>query len=155
MAIDTTVPRPPDLTNRPTPADLQEASEVDVRRREIDGILGEGAWQEALDEWAQYTDCTAADVERAEALGLFRALDFYWDAEADRLRYVVPAVPDEWAEADEDCLDATSLQEELDDLGHLVAETIARDYVDWGEAEAGDLVWGVDTFGQVPTDEGW
>ena len=155
MAIDTTVPTPPDLTNRPTPDDLQEASDLDLRRRDLEGILGEGAWQEAVDEWAQYTDCTAADVERAEELGLFRALDFYWEAEADRLRYVAPAVPEEWVEADEDRLDATFLQEELDDLGRLVAETIARDYVDWGESEAADLVWGVDTFGQVPTDEGW
>lgn len=148
------VPTPPDLTNRAVPDQFdadEPISDQALRREELEAILGRGAWQEGFDEWARYTDLTEADVELAERLGLFRALDFYWDGDAAKLRYVVPEVPESWGEqAGEEHADRVTLQEELDDLGRTVADTIALDYVDWGDGE--DLVWGVDTFGQVPTD---
>lgn len=153
MSLDASVPTQPDVTNRGLPAPLDpEADAGDLRRAEIETVLADGAWREGVEEWTQYTDLSAADVELAEALGLFRSLDFYWDDEADRLRYVVPAVPEDWGErAGSDGVSATTLQSELDDLGRTVAETVAIDYVDWGDGEPTDLVWGVETFGQVFT----
>lgn len=152
------VPPRPDLSNLGVPDrfDADEPiSEQELRRDELAAILARGAWQEGFDEWAQYTDLTQRDVDLAERLNLFESLDFYWDGNANRLRYVVPEVPESWDDrADEDHVTRRTLQEELDDLGRTVAETIALDYVDWGESGGEDLVWGVDTFGQVPTEEG-
>ena len=158
MTLDVAVPTPPDITNRGVPEtfdmDAVAGSDQNLRRDELEEVLGEGAWQEGFDEWAQYSDLSEVDVELAVELGLFRALDFFWDFETDRLRYVVPAVPETWDDrAGPDGIPAVTLQEELDDLARTVSEIIATDYVDWGDAEAEDLVWGVETFGQVPTEE--
>lgn len=155
MASDIDVPTPPDVTNRGTPAQFADETaprrELDLRRADIEAILEEGAWRDGFDEWAQYTDLEKADVAQAEELGLFRAVDFYWDFEAGRLRYVVPAVPAEWDErAGDDRTSASALQGDLDDLARTVAETIASDYVDWGEAGPSDLVSSADGYGQVP-----
>jgi hypothetical protein len=158
MALDVAVPTPPDITNRTVPEmvnlDALPGSDLDLRRAELERILREGAWREGFEEWAQYTDLSEADVGVAVELGLFRGLDFFWDGEAERLRYVVPAVPEEWDErTGPDGVPASRLQEELDELAQTVSESIATDYVAWGEAESSDLVWGVETFGQVPTVE--
>lgn len=158
MALDVAVPTPPDITNRGVPGtfdvDAVAGSDQNLRRDELEGILRAGAWRQGFEEWAQYSDLSATAVELAVELGLFRALDFFWDFEARRLRYVVPAVPETWDDrAGPEGIPASTLQEELDDLARTVSEIIATDYVDWGEAEAKDLVWGVETFGQVPTEE--
>ncbi|MFB6153903.1 MAG: hypothetical protein ABEJ27_06590 [Halodesulfurarchaeum sp.] len=155
MALDVDVPTPPDLTNRGLPPGLsiaETAGDVqDLRRGELESVLGEGAWREAFEEWAQYTDLSATDIEHATTIGLFRAFDFFWDPDARRLRYVTPAIPEDWTDAE--AVSAPDVvQAELDDFGRTVAETITSGYIDWGEASS-DLVWGVDSFGQVPTGE--
>jgi len=159
MALDVALPTPPDITNRGVPekfdVDVLAGSDLDLRREELEAVLRDGAWREGFEEWAQYTDLSERDAELAEELGLFRALDFFWDFETDRLRYVVPAVPEAWDDrAGSDGVPTSTLQEELDDLGRTVSEIVATDYVDWGEGESSDLVWGVESFGQVPTAEG-
>lgn len=155
--MDYEVPTPPDLTNRPVPTVIDPdavESAVDLRRDELEAILREGAWQEAFDEWAEYTDLTEADLRRAADLDLFQAFDFFWDGEAERLRYETPAIPADWGGVvGESLTPAGVVGTELDDLGRIVAETIASRYVDWGSEEPADLVWSVDTFGQVPTGE--
>lgn len=156
MALD--VPNPPDLTNRENSAPFDPvnvaSSGTDQRRAELEDILRDGAWREGFEEWAQYTDLSEAVVERAAEMGLFGSFDFFWDTQEDRLRYVAPAVPDDWAEGTgQSDVSASFVQSELDDLGRAVAETIATGYVDWGSAESSDLVWSVETFGQVPTGE--
>lgn len=157
MALD--VPNPPDLTNRGDSARFDPVNAIsggpEQRREELEEILHDGAWQQGFDEWAQYTDLTADDVERAEDIGLVGSLDFYWDDEADRLRYVAPEVPDDWTDrSDRSGTPASLVRTELDALGRTVAETIAADYVDWGDEAPSDLVWSVETFGQAPTGEG-
>lgn len=157
MALDVEVPTPPDITNRTTPVefDTEETTGNDRRRAELEAILRDGAWRAGFEEWAEYTDLSAADVALAETLGLFRAFDFFWDPEADRLRYVTPAVPAEWDDrAGEDVSSPRLVETEFDDLGRAVAETVVAEYVDWGSEESSDLVWGVETFGQVPTGDG-
>jgi len=155
MDLDTEVPTPPDLTNRGLPADFEFADGLsdasDLRREDLEEILRDGAWQAAFEEWAQYTDLGASDVEYAADLGLFKAFDFFWDPDAGRLRYVTPAVPADWDGPDRQ--PRNIVQADLDDLGRAVAETIMAEYVDWGSDESDDLVWGVETFGQVPTGE--
>lgn len=156
MALDIDVPSPPDLTNRGDSAQFDPVnaagSAVDQRRQELESILRDGAWLEAWEEWAQYTDLSEADVERAEEMGLFGSFDFFWDTEDDRLRYVTPTVPDEWDDrTGAGDVSASIARTELADLGRTVAETIASHYVDWGTGEPSDIVWSVDTFGQSPT----
>lgn len=157
MNQDIDVPVPPDITNRGLPEQFdadEPVDESDLRRGDLESVLRSGAWREGFDEWAQYTELDRSDVDDAHRLGLFGAFDFYWDGDGERLRYVVPEVPESWDErADEASVTRTILQGELDDLGRTVAETIATDYVDWGDEERDDLVWGVESFGQVPTEE--
>lgn len=158
MAIDTEIPTPPDLTNRGVPLGLEvdevDASDLDLRSQELEGVLRDGAWRQGFEEWNQYTDLSADDVRLAEEMELFRALDFYWDPTTERLRYVVPAVPEDWDDrAGDGGLPRSIVQSSLDDLGRTVAETIASDYVDWGSDAPSDLVWSVEAFGQPPTDE--
>ncbi|WP_340101442.1 hypothetical protein [Salinibaculum salinum] len=155
MVIDVDVPTPPDITNRGIPDTVDSdavTSEISLRREELEKILRQNAWQEGFEEWWQYTDLSEADIQWAEELSLFHAFDFFWDSEAGRLRYVTPAVPDEWGDdAEEAVSPASVVQSELGELGDTVAETIATNYVDWGERELSDPVWSVDSFGQVPT----
>jgi hypothetical protein len=158
MAPDVDLPTPPDLTNRGIPDELDAdegvVGERDLHRAELERVLDEGAWREGFEEWAEYTDLSETDVQQAEAVGLFRALDLFWDPDAERLRYQVPEVPGDWDDrVGGEGSPASTVQQELDELGRTVAETIATDYVDWGAAEPADLVWSVQTFGQVPTRE--
>ena len=157
MVIDVDVPTPPDITNRGIPDAIDAdnvTSESDLRREELEQILRNNAWQEGFEEWWQYTDLSEEDIQRAVELDLFHAFDFFWDNETRRLRYVTPAVPGEWDDDDTETVSTASVvQSELDDLGHIVAETMTTNYVDWGDIELSDPVWSVETFGQVPTRE--
>jgi hypothetical protein len=155
MATDIEVPTPPDITNRGIPDSIDSAmvtSEIDLRREELEQILRQNAWQEGFEEWWHYSDLSEADIERVRELQLFRAFDFFWDSEAGRLRYVSPAIPDEWDGHTEGTLSpASTVQSELADLGDIVSETITSDYLDWGDTTLSDPVWSRDSFGQVPT----
>jgi hypothetical protein len=149
MPRDLDVPTPPDLTTRGTPPQFEDedapASELDLRREELEALLAEGAWRDGFDEWAQDTDLRGLDVMTADDLGLFRSMDFYWDDDAEGLRYVPPPVPEDWDErAGKGAVSASTLQGELDDLGRTVAETVAMDYTDWGAADPEEVVWKVE-----------
>lgn len=140
MALDVDVPTPPDLTNRGVPAELADSEAVtgegDLRREELEAALDESAWTEGFNEWAHYTDLTETDVRVADEAGLFRELDFFYDPDAERLRYVVPAVPGDWdTRVGDDGSSAGTVANELDDLGRTVAETVALDYVDWTDPD--------------------
>jgi hypothetical protein len=128
--------------------------EADLRRAELEYALGDGAWREGFAEWAEYTDLSAADVRLAETLNLFRALDLFWDAGAERLRYRGPAIPTDWDDrVGDEGSPAALVRSELDDLGRTVAETIVADYVDWGTAAPVDMVWVAETFDETPPGE--
>jgi hypothetical protein len=76
MALDVAVPEPPDLANRGLPSEFAGVEDVEavddvaaLRREELDAVLRDGAWREAFEEWAEYTDLTeAVDVEGVDSL---------------------------------------------------------------------------------------
>ncbi|HKJ58269.1 MAG TPA: hypothetical protein VKA37_03495 [Halobacteriales archaeon] len=138
MALDVESPEPPDLTNRglPTAIEAAEGVEGDLRREELERFLRDGAWNEAFQEWAEYTDVTAEEYRTVEGRGLVQRLDVFWDPADGRLRSEVPDLPAEW---DEEF--ASTIQVELSDLARTVVEMLEDAYVDWDEEEPSDVYW--------------
>lgn len=155
MATDLEIPEQPDLTNRGVPAHIDaddiDPTEYDLRRQELEDILFAGAWREGFEEWAQYTELLPEDIAQAEQFGLFEEFDFYWDPDLDRLRYVTPTAADGWEEESTETSVETVLTE-LDELGRTVAECVATE-VDWTDERIEDIIWSVESFGQIPTNE--
>jgi hypothetical protein len=145
------VPESPDLSNRGAPQDFEWQEETlgseDFYREDIEDLLQEGAWTEGFNEWAEYTGLDEEDVRIVGDLGLFQALDFYWDPFEERLRFEAPAVPDDWRErAATESLDSGTvsiIESELDDLGRAVQE-ILEDYLE-GDDEEYDYGWAEDS----------
>ncbi|MFB6354258.1 MAG: hypothetical protein ABEJ92_09250 [Halobacteriales archaeon] len=156
MALDIDPPAPPRLANRGVPAALESAEAVggtgDLRREELDAVLRDGAWQEAFEEWAAYTDLTDEEVALLEELGVFQRLDVFWDPQERRLRAEAPTLPEDWPErTDVAPSDASSLGStfaaELADFTQAVVEMLEETYLDWGDTEGSDPVWSEETFG--------
>ncbi|WP_255152462.1 hypothetical protein [Halorarius halobius] len=149
MGLDVEPPTPPDLTNRPLPADLDPAEEVDettdLRREELEAALRDGAWSEAFREWAEYTDLAPEEYEAVRAAGLLEQLDFFWHPVAERVRYEVPTVPADVT------ADADRVAAELSDLARAVVETLAESYVDW--SADGTDEWSEETFRDEPPED--
>lgn len=110
----------------------------DFRRTELETILQDGAWNEAFEEWAEYTDLNEEEFQVIRDLGLIQQLDIFWDPSEERLRFEAPVVPEDWR----DRLDVTPpdtedlaprLEGEPMDLGHTVVEMLDDGYVDYGE----------------------
>ncbi len=155
MALDVPVPDRPDLSNRGVPSEFEEIREVgpeaDLRREELESVLREGAWQEAFDEWASYTDLSESEFDTAREYGLFRQFDFFWDSRERRLRFDPPRIPDD---IDDSTRPGSMTQETrttintaLEEFGRTVLEVLVSAYLDWGE-EPSDYVWDEETFGQ-------
>ena len=153
MGLDVDIPEPPQLSNRGVPSEFEAVGGAgDLRRDELEGVLDAGAWNEAFEEWAEYTDLTAEEFAIAQSLGLVEELDVFWDPTDARLRVEVPAVPEDWADrVDEAPPDpaglAWKLEYELADLGETLLEMLEDGYVDWGSEESEDVVWSEETFG--------
>jgi hypothetical protein len=141
MVLDVEAPEPPDLTNRGIPPDIEPGDALesarDLRRPELEETLREGAWNEAFEEWTEYTALTEAEYRTVRDRGLFEELDFYWDPVAERLQFVVPEAPASW---DDEEL-ASKVSAELTDLAQTVMEMLTDTYVDWSGAESPDAVW--------------
>lgn len=156
MSFDVEVPEPPELTNRGAPADFEavevEGGAADFRRGELESILRSGAWREAFEEWAQYTDLTATEIEVLADLGLFEAIDVFWDPGEERLRAAAPRLPPDVESLPSaiDEQDRSSFDTALMDLAEVLVELLASEYVDWGGTAVDDYVWSVETFGQAP-----
>ncbi|WIV66719.1 hypothetical protein [Natrialbaceae archaeon AArc-T1-2] len=151
MPLDVPVPDPPPLSNRGRPQEFEAVAEVgseaDLRRGELEEILQEGAWREAFEEWAEYTDLTETEFEIVLDRNLLRELDVFWDPTEERLRAevdVTPA-PDTDAESLSPGTRAT-IEDALLELGRTVVEVVETAYVDWGGEET-DYVWDEETFG--------
>ncbi|WP_411968740.1 hypothetical protein [Haloferax sp. YSSS75] len=142
MALDVDSPNAPDLTNRgiPTEVDLSETfgTESDYRREELQEFLRDGAWKEAFEEWAKYTDLSDAEYEAVLDRGLFEQIDFYWDPVEERIQSVVPEVSDEWP-GENDI--SSKVRTELSDLGDAVTEMLEVSYVDWSSDGRSEKVW--------------
>lgn len=154
MGLDVDVPDPPQLSNRGLPPELESVETVggagNLRREELEGILESGAWHEAFQEWAEYTDLTEDEFRLVRELGLIERLDIFWDPAEAQLRFVPLDLPDDWSEradvADVDAL-RSKLEIELANLGQTVVEMLEDGYVDWDSEETDDLVWSEETFG--------
>ncbi|WP_372911751.1 hypothetical protein [Salinigranum sp.] len=81
MTLDATTPDPPDLTNRGLPAqfdpDELSGSESELYRDALEEALRDGAWSEAFQEWAAYTDLTEVEYRELDERGFLEAVDFY------------------------------------------------------------------------------
>jgi hypothetical protein len=153
MTLEVETPDPPDLSNRGTPAQIEAVDSVGARdqfrRDELESALRDGAWQEAFDEWSEYTDLTEEQFEAVRTL--VREFDFFWDPEEQRLRFTAPTV-EEAAVADVD-VDAGTVNGTLSDLGHTVLEMLQGLYAEYWDEDAEDVVWGEETFGQARGEE--
>lgn len=142
MVLDVETPTHPDLTNRPLPSELEPTDVLDgtsdLRREELEEILQDSVWNEAFQEWAEYTDLTEAEYRTIHDMGLVKQLDFYWDPTEKRIRFEVPSLPDELAKQKDL---ATLVASELTDLSQTVIEMLEDAYVDWDEIETGDENW--------------
>lgn len=152
MALDVETPSPPDLTNRGSPDDVELSNVTgtlsDLRRQELEEILRDGAWNEAFQEWAAYTDLTDAEYRTISEYGLIEELDFYWDPTDERLRFELPELPAELSErADLE----TAARAELTDFGDIVLEMIEDAYLDWSNGEPEP--WTEEAFSEEPTGE--
>ena len=153
MALDIEIPGPPDLSNRGMPREFEWQEETlgseEFYREDIEDLLQEGAWKEGFNEWAEYTTIDEEDVRLVEDLGLFQALDFYWDPTEDRLRFDAPRVADGSRERERtqslDSSTVSTIENELEDLGRAVQETL-EDYLDRDDVES-DYGWGEETYG--------
>jgi hypothetical protein len=153
MANDIEVPEPPDLSNRGMPREFEWQEETlgseEFYREDIEDLLQEGAWKEGFNEWAEYTTIDEEDVRLVEDLGLFQAVDFYWDPTEDRLRFDAPRVADGSRERERtqslDSSTVSTIENELEDLGRAVQETL-EDYLDRDDVES-DYGWGEETYG--------
>ena len=136
MALDVETPDPPDLTNRGMPdhVDPADASDglTDLRREELEEILQDGAWNEAFNEWAAYTNLTETEYRTIAHHGLIEQVDLYWDPAEERLRFELPELPEELAERRSFAMTART---ELADLGDTVIDMIEDAYVDWSGEE--------------------
>lgn len=148
MGLDIDVPTPPDLTNRGGPRDQTDVELVgdlaEVRRAELEVALRDGAWQEAFEEWAAYTDLTEAEVAVLSELDVFQAFDFFWDADAERLDFEAPRLAPETPAAERvtaiEGNDIELVDDELEEFGRVVVEELTDAYPLWTEAE-GDRIW--------------
>ncbi|MFB6155351.1 MAG: hypothetical protein ABEJ22_05600 [Haloferacaceae archaeon] len=152
MSLEVEVPDPPDLTNRGPPEQFDAVESIEsglFRREELESALRDGAWQEAFDEWAEYTDLTEAQFEAVRERGLFREYDFFWDPDEERLRFVSPTVPED----DVGALDDGTIDGALSDLGHTVLEMLQGLYAEYWDHDTEDIVWSEQTFGQTRGEE--
>jgi hypothetical protein len=153
MALDVSVPEPPDLSNQGRPSGFEwEESETlgseDFYREDLELLLQEGAWREGFEEWGDYTDLDDETVRIVDDLGLFQGFDFYRDPTDEHLRYDAPTVPEDWRERDvTESLDSSlvsTINGELQDLGRAVHETLQNylqrtsDSSDWDQESFGE-----------------
>jgi hypothetical protein len=132
MALEIEVPEPPDLSNRGMPREFEWQEETlgseDFYREDLEDLLQEGAWKEGFNEWTEYTNLNEEQVRIVSDLGLFQALDFYWDPTEDRLRFDAPTISDAQRGRNvTESLDSSTvsmIDGELDDLGRVVHEML-------------------------------
>ena len=140
MGLDVDVPDPPSLRG---PQGRGEYDAVDTdedgpgddyRRETIRPALRDGAWRDAVEEWADSTYLSAEEFATVDRLGLFEEFDFYWDPADDEVGYRAPTVPDADPEPFPD-RGADGVDEALDALGRAVSEMLESDYLRHDETD--------------------
>jgi hypothetical protein len=148
MALDVAVPDRPELESE---VDTTEYEDVDVdgdeyRRDELADALADGAWADAFEEWAVGTSLDGETWDIVTDLNLIAEFDFFWDSFAGRVGYHAPGLPENWQERNihpdiESWETVSAINAGLTELGQVVCEVLADDYLDWeaDEVDAGDL----------------
>lgn len=148
MALDVAVPDRPTLSSE---VDTTEYEDVDVqgdeyRRDELAEALADGAWTDAFEEWAAETGLDESTWEIVSDLELIAEFDFFWDSFAGRVGYHAPGLPENWRERNihpeiESWETVSAINAGLTELGQVVCDVLADDYLDWeaDEVDAGDL----------------
>lgn len=140
MTLDVDVPDPPSLRGPQSRGEYdaidmtdQEPTD-DYRREELRGVLREGAWRDAFEEWAGHTLLTDAEFGTVRELGLLDRLDLYWEPSSDEVGYRAPTLSDDEREAFDD---PDGIEAELDSLGRVLSEVLENDYLLRDEDEFG------------------
>lgn len=139
MTLDVPVPEPPSLDASPDPdsyEDVTIVADTDYRREDLEEFLQNGAWETAFRRWAAETEVTEAEFAIVQDLGLIDSFDFFWDDFADRVGYHAPGIPEDWRESNyHPALDSwgavSSINAGLTELGQLVCDVLADEYIDW------------------------
>ncbi|AXR78176.1 hypothetical protein [Natrarchaeobaculum sulfurireducens] len=142
MGLKVEPPEPPELEfvdpNEYEDATIavDDGTDVDYRREELQAFLEEGAWEEAFTDWIDDTDLEEREFEIARDLELFGDFDFFWDDFADRVGYHAPGIPEDWQERsyhpDLDTWGTVSaINAELTEFGQLVCVLLKEEYIDW------------------------
>lgn len=139
MALDVSTPDPPELNASLDPDDYEDVevvADADYRRSELQEFLEEGAWEAAFDRWTASAQVTTEEFAIVEDLDLIQRFDFFWDDFADRVGYHAPGLPEDWQEREiHPDLDSwgtvSSINAGLTELGQIVCEVLADDYIDW------------------------
>jgi hypothetical protein len=140
MTLDVEVPDPPSLRGPQSRGEYDaidtndEELTDDYRREELRGVLGEGAWRDAFEEWAEHTLLTNAEFGTVRELGLLDRLDLYWEPSDDEVGYRAPTLSADEREAFDD---PDGIEAELDSLGRVLSEVLENDYLLRDEDEFG------------------
>ena len=140
MTLDTEPPDPPSLRGPQSRGEYDaidttdEELTDDYRREELRGVLREGAWRDAFEEWAAHTLLTDAEFGTVRELGLLDRLDLYWEPAADEVGYRAPTLSADEREAFDD---PDGIEVELDSLGRVLSEVLENDYLLRDEDEFG------------------
>ena len=141
----------PDSPTRASDGDAAAYDDVDVqgdeyRRGELAEALADGAWATAFEAWADDTALDEPTWTIVTDLGLIGEFDFFWDSFAGRVGYHAPGLPEDWQERDiHPAIDSwetvSSINAGLTELGQVVCDVLADEYLDWEaeEVDAGDL----------------
>ena len=140
MTLDVEVPDAPSLRGPQSRGEYDaidatdEELTDDYRREELRGVLEEGAWRDAFEEWAEHTLLTDAEFETVLDRGLFDRLDLYWEPSSGEVGYRAPTLSDDTREAFDD---PDGVEAELDSLGRVLSEVLENDYLRRDEGEFG------------------
>ena len=148
MALNVAVPDRPELSSE-VEADDYDDVEVEgdeYRRDELADALAAGAWVDAFQEWSADTSLDDEEWRIVTELELIAEFDFFWDSFAGRVGYHAPGLPENWRERQihpdiESWETVSGINAGLTELGQVVCDVLADDYLDWeaDEVDAGDL----------------
>ena len=132
MSLTIEPPRPP----APSVGDVDSYEADRYRHGDLFEYLEQGAWEEAFNQWALDTGLTEQEYTIARELDLFADFEFVWDDEAEVVDYRPPELPEDWLEREvhpdlASIEQADTVEDELDDLGDIVAGTLTVYYVEW------------------------
>jgi hypothetical protein len=148
MTLDVPVPERPQLSSSVDTADYEdvEVQGDEYRRDELADALGDGAWHDAFESWAAETGMDERVWAIVTDLELVSEFDFFWDSFAGRVGYHAPGLPENWRERQihpdiESWETVSSINAGLTELGQVVCDVLADEYLDWeaDEVDAGDL----------------